>query len=60
MGFERFPCLERMSASASWVNGAFTFTPDGNPLVGPVPGLQQLLGRLRLHGRLLARAAASA
>jgi dimethylglycine dehydrogenase len=21
-----------------WVNGAFTFTPDGNPLVGPVPG----------------------
>ena len=26
--------------SASWVNGAFTFTPDGNPLVGPVPGLR--------------------
>ena len=23
-----------------WVNGAFTFTPDGNPLVGPVPGLR--------------------
>ena len=21
-----------------WVNGAFTFTPDGNPLVGPVRG----------------------
>ena len=21
-----------------WVNGAFTFTPDGNPLVGPVEG----------------------
>ncbi|MEZ5774134.1 MAG: FAD-binding oxidoreductase [Hyphomicrobiaceae bacterium] len=23
-----------------WVNGAFTFTPDGNPLVGSVPGLR--------------------
>jgi dimethylglycine dehydrogenase len=23
-----------------WVNGAFTFSPDGNPLVGPVPGLR--------------------
>jgi dimethylglycine dehydrogenase len=22
-----------------WVNGAFTFTPDGNPLVGPVDGV---------------------
>jgi dimethylglycine dehydrogenase len=22
----------------TWVNGAFTFSPDGNPLVGPVPG----------------------
>ena len=22
------------------MNGAFTFTPDGNPLVGPVPGLR--------------------
>jgi dimethylglycine dehydrogenase len=21
----------------TWVNGAFTFSPDGNPLVGPVP-----------------------
>jgi dimethylglycine dehydrogenase len=24
----------------NWVNGAFTFSPDGNPLVGPVPGKQ--------------------
>jgi dimethylglycine dehydrogenase len=24
------------------VNGAFTFTPDGNPLVGPVPGKRNL------------------
>jgi dimethylglycine dehydrogenase len=22
----------------TWVNGAFTFSPDGNPLVGPVRG----------------------
>ena len=21
-----------------WVNGAFTFSPDGNPLIGPVAG----------------------
>ncbi len=34
-GFERFPCLERTGIK-KWVNGAFTFAPDGNPLVGPV------------------------
>ncbi len=34
-GFERFPCL-RNAGIKKWVNGAFTFTPDGNPLVGPV------------------------
>ena len=33
-----------------WVNGAFTFSPDGNPLVGPVRGVDELLGRLRRHG----------
>ncbi len=37
-GFERFPCL-RNAGIKKWVNGAFTFTPDGNPLVGPVPGV---------------------
>lgn len=37
-GFERFPCL-RDAGIRKWVNGAFTFTPDGNPLVGPVPGV---------------------
>ena len=25
------------------INGPFTFAPDGNPLVGPVPGLRGLL-----------------
>lgn len=39
IGFERFPCL-RDTGIRKWVNGAFTFTPDGNPLVGPVPGLR--------------------
>ncbi len=38
-GFERYPCLNRTGIKR-WVNGAFTFTPDGNPLVGPVPGLR--------------------
>jgi dimethylglycine dehydrogenase len=37
IGFERFPALERAGIKR-WVNGAFTFTPDGNPLVGPVRG----------------------
>jgi dimethylglycine dehydrogenase len=39
IGFARFPALERAGIKR-WVNGAFTFTPDGNPLVGPVRGLQ--------------------
>jgi len=34
-GFERFPALEQAGIKR-WVNGAFTFAPDGNPLVGPV------------------------
>ena len=39
IGFARFPSLAR-AGIRRWVNGAFTFTPDGNPLVGPVPGLR--------------------
>ena len=39
IGFRRFPTLEQ-AGIRKWVNGAFTFTPDGNPLVGPVPGLR--------------------
>lgn len=38
VGFERFPCLADVGIRR-WVNGAFTFSPDGNPLVGPVPGV---------------------
>ncbi|MBZ9760952.1 FAD-dependent oxidoreductase [Mesorhizobium sp. CA8] len=37
--YERFPCLGTVGIR-KWVNGAFTFTPDGNPLVGPVRGLR--------------------
>jgi len=37
LGFERYPCLQDVGVK-TWVNGAFTFSPDGNPLVGPVNG----------------------
>ncbi|MEJ6392045.1 FAD-dependent oxidoreductase [Gymnodinialimonas sp. 2305UL16-5] len=37
LGFERYPALQQVGVK-TWVNGAFTFSPDGNPLVGPVPG----------------------
>ncbi len=37
LGFERYPALQEVGVK-TWVNGAFTFAPDGNPLVGPVPG----------------------
>ncbi|WP_343082449.1 FAD-dependent oxidoreductase [Ostreiculturibacter nitratireducens] len=37
LGFERYPVLQRAGVR-NWVNGAFTFSPDGNPLVGPVRG----------------------
>ena len=36
-GFERYPVLQDTGVK-TWVNGAFTFSPDGNPLVGPVRG----------------------
>ena len=37
LGFQRYPAIENAGIK-TWVNGAFTFSPDGNPLVGPVPG----------------------
>ena len=39
MAFQRYPVLENVGVK-NWVNGAFTFSPDGNPLVGPVRGVQ--------------------
>jgi len=38
MAFKRYPCLNEVGVK-NWVNGAFTFSPDGNPLVGPVQGV---------------------
>ena len=38
-GFERFPSLADAGIRRI-VNGPFTFAPDGNPLIGPVRGVQ--------------------
>ena len=38
IGFERFPVLKDIGIKR-WVHGAIAFTPDGNPLVGPVAGI---------------------
>ncbi|NNL17346.1 MAG: FAD-dependent oxidoreductase [Boseongicola sp.] len=37
--YQRFPVLERAGVKRV-IHGPFTFAPDGNPLVGPVPGLK--------------------
>ncbi|NMM45774.1 FAD-dependent oxidoreductase [Rhodospirillaceae bacterium KN72] len=37
--FKRYPVLGRAGIKTV-INGPFTFAPDGNPLVGPVPGLR--------------------
>ncbi|MFC2967671.1 GcvT family protein [Acidimangrovimonas pyrenivorans] len=37
--YRRFPVLERAGVK-SVIHGPFTFAPDGNPLLGPVPGLR--------------------
>ncbi len=39
MAYQRYPALEHVGIK-NWVNGAFTFSPDGNPLVGPVRGVR--------------------
>ena len=36
--FYRYPCLAEAGIKTI-INGPFTFAPDGNPLIGPVPGL---------------------
>ena len=36
--YRRYPCLARAGIKRV-INGPFTFAPDGNPLVGPVPGV---------------------
>jgi dimethylglycine dehydrogenase len=37
--YRRFPALERAGVK-NVIHGPFTFAPDGNPLVGPVPGMR--------------------
>ncbi len=37
--YRRFPVLEKAGVK-SVIHGPFTFAPDGNPLVGPVPGMR--------------------
>ncbi|RMD93441.1 MAG: FAD-dependent oxidoreductase [Alphaproteobacteria bacterium] len=37
--WRRFPVLQRAGIKRV-IHGPFTFAPDGNPLVGPVPGLR--------------------
>ena len=39
VAFEHFPVLAEAGIKRV-INGPFTFAPDGNPLVGPVPGLR--------------------
>jgi dimethylglycine dehydrogenase len=39
IGFKHFPALQH-TGIRKIVNGPFTFSPDGNPLVGPVRGLK--------------------
>nr|MBA3325205.1 FAD-dependent oxidoreductase [Paracoccaceae bacterium] len=39
IGFKHFPPLES-AGIRQVINGPFTFAPDGNPLVGPAPGLK--------------------
>ncbi|MEM6357321.1 MAG: FAD-dependent oxidoreductase, partial [Pseudomonadota bacterium] len=59
----RLPCLETAGIK-SVVNGPITYTPDGPPLVGPIPGLRNAyaccglrigLGEGGGHGWLLAQ-----
>ncbi len=39
LGFNRYPVLQNAGVK-NWVCGAFTFSPDGNPLVGPIRGVK--------------------
>ena len=38
VGFRHFPAFERAGIKQI-INGPFTFSPDGNPLVGPIKGM---------------------
>ncbi|MDB4222631.1 FAD-dependent oxidoreductase [Granulosicoccus sp.] len=38
LAFERIPALANVGIRQA-INGPFTFGPDGNPMIGPVPGM---------------------
>ena len=52
LGFERIPALGNAGIRTT-INGPFTFGPDGNPMIGPVPGRREPVGCGRCHGRIL-------
>ena len=39
LGFERIPALAKAGIK-NMITGPFTFGPDGNPMIGPVPGMR--------------------
>lgn len=39
IGFQRIPALEKAGIK-DIINGPFTFGPDDNPMIGPVPGMR--------------------
>ena len=64
LAFERIPALGEAGIK-DIINGPFTFGPDGNPMIGPVPGMKNYWvavgvmagfcqggGRGPLHGRV--------
>lgn len=46
--FKRMPCLTETGIHTV-VNGPITYTPDGAPLVGPIPGLPNAFACLGLR-----------
>ena len=61
--FERLPCLTETGIHTV-INGPITYTPDGLPLIGPIPGLRNAYACLGLragigegggHGKMLAQ-----
>ena len=46
LGFQRYPCLQEVGVK-TWVNGAFTFSPDGN--IGIKPKGVIKVGELENH-----------
>ena len=52
LAFERIPALGTTGIK-NIINGPFVFSPDGNPMIGPVPGIKKLLDCCRCDGWLL-------